>query len=113
MRRGVISDLGPAAEMVDAAALRAEKTTKAPIETAVVGVGGPHMRGMNSQGGINMGSRMKEITKEDVRAAIDRARSVSLAPDREVLHLLPPAVHPRRSERNSRTRSAWSAIGWK
>jgi cell division protein FtsA len=89
MRRGVISDLGPAAEAIDAAALRAEKTTKAPIETAVVGVGGPHMRGMNSQGGINMGSRMKEITKEDVRAAIDRARSISLAPDREVLHLLP------------------------
>ncbi|QMV18116.1 cell division protein FtsA [Granulicella sp. 5B5] len=89
MRRGAISDLGPAAEAIDAAALRAEKTAKAPIETAVVSVGGPHMRGVNSQGGINMGSRMKEITKEDVRAAIDRARSISLAPDREVLHLLP------------------------
>jgi cell division protein FtsA len=89
MRRGVISDLGPASNVIDAAALRAEKTAKAPIETAVVGVGGPHMRGMNSQGGINMGSRMKEITKEDVRAAIDRARSISLAPDREILHLLP------------------------
>ncbi len=89
MRRGVISDLGPAAAAVDDAALRAEKTAKAPIETAVVGVGGAHMRGMNSQGGITMGSRMKEITKEDVRAAIDRARSISLAPDREILHLLP------------------------
>lgn len=36
-----------------------------------------------------MGSRMKEITREDVRSAIDRARSIGLAPDREVLHLLP------------------------
>jgi cell division protein FtsA len=36
-----------------------------------------------------MGSRMKEITREDVRSAIDRARSVGLSPDREVLHLLP------------------------
>ena len=62
---------------------------KAPIETAVVGIGGPHVRGMNSQGGISMGSRMKEITREDVRSAIDRARSIGLAPDREVLHLLP------------------------
>ena len=44
---------------------------------------------MNSQGGISMGSRMKEITREDVRSAIDRARSIGLAPDREVLHLLP------------------------
>ncbi|SEG01458.1 cell division protein FtsA [Bryocella elongata] len=89
MRRGVIADLGPAADVVNLAALAAEKACKAPIETAVVGVGGPHIRGMNSQGGISMGSRMKEITREDVRSAIDRARSIGLAPDREVLHLLP------------------------
>jgi cell division protein FtsA len=36
-----------------------------------------------------MGSRMREITREEVRAAVDRARSVALPPDREVLHLLP------------------------
>jgi cell division protein FtsA len=32
---------------------------------------------------------MREITREEVRAAVDRARSVALPPDREVLHLLP------------------------
>jgi len=89
MRRGGISELGPAAEAVDQAALAAETRAKAPIETAVVGIGGPRMLGMNAQGGISMGSRLKEITKEDVRAAIDRARSVGLPGDREVLHLLP------------------------
>ena len=89
MRKGVISELGPAAEAINGAALTAERATKAPIETAVVGIGGPHVRGMNSQGGITMGRRMKEITREDVRSAIDRARSIGLAPDREVLHLLP------------------------
>jgi cell division protein FtsA len=89
MRRGMISELAPAADAINRAALTAEKTAKAPIETAVVGIGGPHLRGMNSQGGISMGSRMKEITREDVHSAIDRARSIGLAPDREVLHLLP------------------------
>jgi len=89
MRRGMISELAPAADAINKAALAAEKMAKAPIETAVVGIGGPHLRGMNSQGGISMGSRMKEITREDVRSAIDRARSIGLAPDREVLHLLP------------------------
>jgi cell division protein FtsA len=89
MRRGMISELVPAADAINKAALTAEKMAKAPIETAVVGIGGPHLRGMNSQGGISMGSRMKEITREDVRSAIDRARSIGLAPDREVLHLLP------------------------
>jgi cell division protein FtsA len=89
MRRGVIAELRPATDAINAAALAAEKSAKAPIETAVVGIGGPHVRGLNSHGGISMGSRMKEITKEDVRAAIDRARSIGLPSDREVLHLLP------------------------
>lgn len=89
MRKSLIAELGPAAEAINAAAVTAEKVTKAPVENVVVGVGGPHIRGMNSQGGISMGSRMKEITREDVRSAIDRARAIGLAPDREVLHLLP------------------------
>jgi cell division protein FtsA len=89
MRKGLIAELGPAADAINRAALTAEKTARATIETAVVGVGGTHVRGINSRGGISMGSRMREITREEVRAAVDRARSVPLPPDREVLHLLP------------------------
>jgi cell division protein FtsA len=89
MRKGLIAELGPAAEAINRAALTAEKTARATIETAVVGVGGTHVRGINSRGGISMGSRLREITREEIRAAVDRARSVPLPPDREVLHLLP------------------------
>ncbi len=89
MRKGLIAELGPAAAAINQAALAAERMAKVPIETAVVGVGGTHVRGINSRGGISLGSRMREITREDVRAAVDRARSVALPPDREVLHLLP------------------------
>src|SRR5271156_295134 len=89
MRKGLIAELGPAAEAINRAALTAERTAKAAIETAVVGIGGTHVRGVNSRGGISMGTRMREITREEERAAVDRARSVALPPDREVLHLLP------------------------
>src|ERR1700761_267566 len=89
MRKGLIAELGPAAEAINRAALTAERVTKAGIETAIVGIGGTHVRGVNSRGGISMGTRMREITREEVRAAVDRARSVALPPDREVLHLLP------------------------
>ena len=89
MRKGLIGELGPAAEAINRAALTAERVAKATIETAVVGIGGTHVRGINSRGGISMGSRMREITRDEVRAAVDRARSVPLPPDREVLHLLP------------------------
>jgi cell division protein FtsA len=89
MRKGLIAELGPAAEAINKAALTAERMARGSIETAVVGIGGTHVRGVNSRGGISMGSRMREITREEVRAAVDRARSVALPPDREVLHLLP------------------------
>jgi cell division protein FtsA len=89
MRKGLIADLGPAAAVINEVALQAERVAKAPIESAIVGIGGTHVRGVNSRGGISMGNRMREITREEVRAAVDRARSISLPPDREVLHLLP------------------------
>lgn len=89
MRKGLIAELGPAADAINRAALTAERVTRMGIETAVVGIGGTHVKGINSRGGISMGSRMREITREEVRAAVDRARSVALPADREILHLLP------------------------
>jgi len=89
MRKGLIADLNPAAEAINRAALTAERIAKVGIENTVVGIGGTHVRGVNSRGGISMGSRMREITREEIKAAVDRARSVALPPDREVLHLLP------------------------
>jgi cell division protein FtsA len=89
MRKGLISDLGPAAKAVKAANERAEWVARANIDECVVGVGGPHIRGLNTNGGFDLGSRMREITREDVRAAIERARAVERPPDREILHLLP------------------------
>jgi cell division protein FtsA len=89
MRKGLISDLGPAAKAVKAANERAEWVARVNIDECVVGVGGPHIRGLNTNGGFDLGSRMREITREDVRAAIERARAVERPPDREILHLLP------------------------
>ncbi len=89
MRKGLISDLGPAAKAVKAAIERTERVARANIDECVVGVGGPHIRGLNTNGGLDLGSRMREITREDVRAAVERARAVERPPDREILHLLP------------------------
>jgi cell division protein FtsA len=89
MRKGLISDLGPAAKAVKAANEEAERIAHVNIDECVVGVGGPHIRGLNTNGGIELGGRMREIDKEDVRSAVERARSVERPPDREILHLLP------------------------
>jgi cell division protein FtsA len=54
-----------------------------------VGVGGTHVVGLNTNGGFDLGNRPCEITREDVRSAVERARAVERPPDREILHLLP------------------------
>jgi cell division protein FtsA len=89
MRKGLIAELGPAAKAVRAANEQAERVARVNIDECVVGVGGPNIRGINTNGGIELGNRMREITREDVRTAVERARAVERPPDREILHLLP------------------------
>jgi cell division protein FtsA len=89
MRKGLIAELAPAAKAVKAANEQAERVARLNIDECVVGVGGPHIRGLNTNGGLDLGSRMREITREDVRNAVERARAVERPPDREILHLLP------------------------
>jgi len=89
MRKGLIAELGPAAKAVRTANERAEALARENIDECVVGVGGPNIRGLNANGGVQLARGMREITREDVRAAIDHARAVERPPDREILHLLP------------------------
>jgi cell division protein FtsA len=89
MRKGLIGELAPAIKAVKAANAQAERMARTNIGDCVVGVGGPHIRGINTTGGVELGNRMREIDKDDVRNAVERARAVERPPDREILHLLP------------------------
>jgi len=88
-RKGVIVELEKAVGSIQKAVEQAEDLLGAPIERALVGVSGSHIRGLNSHGGITFGTRAREISREEIRAAVDKARAVSLPSDREILHLLP------------------------
>ena len=88
-RKGQIVDLDKATTAIQRAVDDAEQIAQVPIERGVIGVAGPHIRGFNSQGGISLGQRAREVTREDVRTAVERARSIPLPADRQVLHLLP------------------------
>src|SRR5215510_10938748 len=100
-RKGVIVELDKAVSSIQKAVEAAEDTAGAPVEHAMVGVAGSHVRGVNTHGGITLGTRPREIAKEEIRMAVDKARSIPLPADREVLHLLPqefildeqPGVH--------------------
>ena len=87
-RRGVIVDLASAARSVSEAVANAEKTSGLTLESAVVGISGPHIHSVNSHGVISLGPRARELTNADVQAVGDRAREISIPEDREILHLL-------------------------
>jgi cell division protein FtsA len=88
-RKGVIVELEKAVAAIQKAVEQAEDIAGAPIEHALVGIAGSHVRGVNSHGGANLGTRAREITREEIRTAVDKARAIPLPPDREIVHLLP------------------------
>jgi cell division protein FtsA len=88
-RKGVIVELDKAVTAIQKAVEAAEDIAGAAVENAIVGVGGAHVRGLNSHGGISLGTRPQEIGREEIKQAVDRARAIALPSDREILHLLP------------------------
>src|ERR1017187_477274 len=88
-RKGVIVELDKAVAAIQKAVEAAEDVAGAAVEQASVGIGGVHVRGVNSHGGISMGTRPREIGRDEIKQAVDRARAIPLPADREILHLLP------------------------
>ena len=88
-RKGQIVNLELAVSSIRRAIEEAEAIVNVPVESALIGVAGVHVRGLNSRGGITVGARPRDIQRDDVRRAIEAARGVSLPEDREVLHVLP------------------------
>jgi cell division protein FtsA len=89
LRKGLIVNLDSTVSSIRRAVEEAEGVANVPVESAIIGVAGGHVRGVNSRGGVPLGSRPRDIERDDLRRTIDAARSVSLPEDREVLHVLP------------------------
>jgi len=88
-RKGQIVNLDLAVSSIRRAVEEAEAIVGVPVESATVGVAGGHVRGVNSRGGITIGTRPRDVQRDDVRRAIEAARGVTLPEDREILHVLP------------------------
>lgn len=89
LRKGLIVNLDSTVSSIRRAVEEAEGVANVPVESAVIGVAGGHVRGVNSRGGVTLGNRARDIERDDIRRAIDAARNITLPEDREVLHVLP------------------------
>ncbi len=88
LRKGVVANIESTVEAIKSAITEAEQAAGVEVDAVYVSIGGAHIRGINSQGVVAVQGRSREVTANDVTRAVDAARSVTLPPDREIIHAL-------------------------
>ena len=89
IRRGVVVNLEAAVESIKKAIDEAELTAGVEIDSVHLALSGAHVKAFNSRGVVAVAGKNREITREDVRRALDAAKAVALPSGREILHVLP------------------------
>jgi cell division protein FtsA len=89
IRRGAVVNLEEAVESIKKAIEEAELTAGIEIDSVYLTLSGAHIKGFNSRGVVAVSGKTREITREDVRRAIDAAKAFALPSGREILHVLP------------------------
>jgi len=89
IKRGVVVNVETAVDSIKKAIEEAELMAGVEVDSVHLALSGPHIKGFNSRGVIAVAGKNREITREDVRRAIDAAKAVALPTGREILHVLP------------------------
>lgn len=89
IKRGVVVNLEAAVGSIKKAIEEAELMAGIEIDSVHLALSGPHVKGFNSRGVIAVAGKSREITRDDVRRAIEAAKAVTLPAGREILHVLP------------------------
>ena len=61
LRKGLIVNLDATVSSIRRAVEEAESVANVPVESALIGVAGSHVRGVNSRGGVTLGNRARDI----------------------------------------------------
>ena len=89
IRRGAVVNLDNAVECIRQAIEEAELTAGVEIDSVHLGLSGTHARAFNSRGVVAVAGKSREITRDDVRRAIDQAKSLKPPSGHEIIHVLP------------------------
>ena len=88
VRSGTIVNIEQTLKVINAVISDAELQAGTEVTSVILGVGGDHIRGIQSNGVVGIQSRDQEIKREDIRRSIDVARARDLPQDTEILHTL-------------------------
>ena len=89
IRKGVIVDIEETVSAISASLEEAERMAGVPLQSAIVGITGPHIEAEETRGVIAVSRGDGEITAEDATRAVEAAKINPNKPNREVLHVIP------------------------
>ncbi len=89
LKGGMVVDLEQAGASIRKAADEAEAAAGVGVDWAVVGAAGNHFESFNSHGAVSIEGGNQEVTRSDMDKVIQAAKSVTVAPEREIIHVLP------------------------
>lgn len=89
VNRGVITSLDDATSALSAAKEKAERISGYTLNSAWVGVSGPHILTSVSRGVVAVGKASGEIEHNDISRALEASRAVASPPNYEILHAIP------------------------
>ncbi len=88
LRKGMVVNMDSTVESIKRAVEEAELMAAVQINSVYTGIAGSHIGSESAQGVVAL--KKREVTKSDVRRAVDTARGCAVPPpDRQILHVLP------------------------
>ncbi len=89
LRKGVVVDMAEAVEDVKNSVIQAENSAGIKIRKAYVSISGPHIRTQTSRGVVAVSRADNEISEYDIQRVLEAASTISLPPNREIIHTIP------------------------
>jgi len=88
LRKGTIVDIDSTVRDIRKAVETAERMSGVQISGVCVGIGGQHIKSLNSKGVIAISNPDREVSVEDVDRVLQAAKVVTLPSDQRIIHCL-------------------------
>ncbi len=89
LRRGVVINTKEATAAIGQAVEQAVQTAGRAMGPVLLGIAGSHINAVSSKGAVVLGRNRRNVTTEDTLRALEQAKGIALAHNREIIHAVP------------------------
>lgn len=89
LNRGVVVNIDKTVNTIKRVIAQAEQQSGIKIEEVVVGIAGDHIESFQSRTIITISNPQLEITDNDLERLLDESKKISIASEREIIHVIP------------------------